>query len=107
MIGIIFRYANEYIEVVIDNHAMFFRDSTGKVSTIEGLRLNYDGVIKEFPDLIDKEDWKKQAIKRFKMNIKKYKTEEEIVDYLVKDLGKCGYVLEAIQKKGHRVKKIR
>ena len=42
----------------------------GAVMTdISGMRLDYDGVIKEFPDLKDKEDWKQEAVKRFKDKI--------------------------------------
>jgi hypothetical protein len=32
------------------------------ITTIDGLRLNKGGVIKEFPDLKDRKDWRTEAI---------------------------------------------
>lgn len=108
MIGVIFDFAGEIIEVRIDNTNCLFRTKQygGAFSTIDGLKLDKKGVVKEFPDLKDKETWKKEAIERFKERIKNMKNEDERMDYVIKDLGKWGYIPLYKQKKGCRPVKI-
>lgn len=108
MIGIIFSYANEVVEVRVDNSNVFFRTSNSQqFADITGLRLSKSGVIKEFPDLKDREDWKKIAQDRFKEKIKNLETEESRVEYIIKDLNKFGYVPRYMQKAGFRPVKIK
>lgn len=109
MIGVLFQFGNDVIEVRVDGTNCFFRSTQygGSFATIDGLHLDKRGVIKEFPDLKDRDDWKLEAIKRFKRKLKELKTEEERVNYVIDDLKKWGYVPTHIQKKGHRIKKIK
>lgn len=72
------------------------------MSGIDGLKLNYYGTIKEFPDLKDKLDWKDEAIKRFKEKISKMKNEDEIANYIIMDLKNHGYEPKIKQKAGFR-----
>ena len=103
MIGVIFEYAGEIIEVRIQETKVFFRTSKSpQFATIDGIKLDKSGVIKEFPDLKDNEDWQKEARERFKDKIEKMKTEEERVKYVIEDLTKFGYKARYIQKQGHR-----
>lgn len=106
MIGVIFQFHDEFVDVRINGNEIYFRKN-GIFSTIEGLKLSRHGVIKEFPDLTDNEDWKFQAIQRFKENFKSLKTEKEKVEYVVEDLKKFGYKPVAFQKQGFRAKRIK
>lgn len=109
MIQVVFRLASEKILVTIDGETIKFANTSQGMqeSTIENLQLSKPGVVKEFPDLKDNENWRKEAINRFKKHIKSLKTEDERVNYLIEDLKKHGYIAEAKQKKGFRVEKIK
>lgn len=107
MIGVIFEFAGEIFEVRVHENQVYFRKYGTSWATIEGLRLNREGVIREFPDLKDKENWKQTAIRRFKDKIKSFKTEDKKIKYIIDDLKKYGYHPIAMQKKGFRVKKLK
>lgn len=102
-------YAGETIEVRVDGTQVLFRTTTfgTKFSDISGLNLKKSGVIKEFPDLKDNEDWKKIARDRFKEKIKKMETEKERIEYIISDLSKHGYKALYLQKKGYRPIKLK
>ena len=87
MIQLMFRFANEKILVVIDGNDIKFGSTQygAQLASIEGLKLDYQGVIKEFPELEDRDDWREEAIKRFKEKIKSFDTEEERGVYIVED----------------------
>lgn len=104
MIGIIFEFNLEYIEVrVYDSNCLFrIKDTNKGFATIENLNLNKAGCIKEFPDLKDDKDWKDKTIKRFKQKMGNYKTETERANYIITDLEKFGYIPRYYQKSGYR-----
>jgi len=108
MIGIIFEFATEMMEVRVDSNSVLFRtrEFGSQFGTIDNLKLDYAGVCREFPDLENNENWKEEAINRFKEKIKSCETEKEIVKYLIKDLAKVGYIPRYIQEKAYRPKKI-
>lgn len=109
MITLLFGFANEKILVTINGRQVYFSSTAfGAIkSPIEGLKLDYSGVIREFPDLEGSDDWNASAIKRFKERIASFKTEDEVAHYLIEDLRKYGYVPEQKQIRGHRSKKIK
>ncbi len=109
MITILFEFASEKILVTIKGNNIFFSstDQGAIQSTIDGLKLDYSGVIKEFPDLEGKDNWREETIKRFKKKIKELRTEQDRADYIIYDLKKFGYVAEQIQKGGFRPEKIK
>ena len=107
MIGVIFMFASEMIEVRVRETEVLFRSGSQQgFAPIDGLQLSYSGVIKEFPDLENTDDWKLQTIDRFKEKIKNYATEKERIEYIIEDLGKHGYIPKYIQKGGHRAERI-
>ena len=107
MIGIIFNFGADIIEVKIKDNNIFFRTSQFQnFGDIDGIKLNKVGVLKEFPDLKDNEDWMSIARDRFKDKIKKMKTEREQADYVIKDLQKFGYTPMWEQAAGFRPKKL-
>lgn len=107
MIGIIFTFGADTIEVRVQDINVHFRTSDfQQFAGIERLKLNKDGVIKEFPDLKDNEDWKNEAIKRFKEKIKTMNTEMERANYVIKDLQKFGYKPMFMQRQGFRPTKL-
>jgi len=66
------------------------------------LRFDKAGVIKEFPDLKDNEEWRFEAIKRFKEKIKSLNNESEVSDYIINELKGCGYKPKFKQRAGFR-----
>lgn len=106
MIGTIFEIDKDVIKVVVNDTNVYFEDSSGSQSTIEGLQLSKAGVIKEFPDLENSSEWKSEAIKRFKSKIKLLKDEEERMKYIIEDLSKHGYKPMFQQKSGFRVRRL-
>ena len=107
MIGLIFGFGSEIVEIRIENTNVLFRNQKSLgFTTIDGLKLDYKGVCREFPDLELRTDWREEAINRFKEKIKSLKTESERADYIIEDLKKYGYVPMYMQKKGFRTKKI-
>lgn len=107
MIGVIFMFASDMVEVRIDGNHVLFRSGMNPMwATIDGLQISYDGVCKEFPDLKEQINWKAQAIERFKDKIASFETDKEKVGYIIEDLKKYGYIPKYIQKGGHRTKRI-
>ena len=111
MITLVFQKQTQVIAIVIQGHSVMFgevRAGGTYFAPIEGLKLSIAGILKEFPDLEGKpvEEIKREAIKRFKEKIKSFGSEKEIAEYIVDDLGKHGYVLKIVQKKGFRPIKV-
>ncbi len=108
-IGTIFEFGSEIIEVRIEENNCLFRtkDYGGALHPIDNLTLSKAGVIKEFPDLKDKTNWREEAIKRFKAKLKTMKSEKQRMDYVIEDLKKYGYKAILSQRDGHRPIKIR
>lgn len=109
MIGIIFQFGTEIVEVRVERNTCLFRTSQfgGAFATIENLKLNRVGVIKEFPDLKENENWREEGIKRFKEKLSNMKTENERANYVIDDLKKFGYVPLYKQRQGFRPEKIK
>lgn len=108
MIDILFNRANEVVIIRINGHKVEFGNTTfgAKLATIDGLKLDYNGTIREFPDLQDDLDWRIKAIARFKAHIKKLNNENAIKNYCIEELGKHGYVAKYYQKQGGRPVKV-
>lgn len=108
MIEIMFSRANEVVVVRITGHKVEFGNTTfgAKLGTIEGLKLDYTGTVREFPDLMDDLDWRVKAIERFKAHIKKLDNENNIMKYIIDELGKHGYKAHYYQKAGGRPVKL-
>lgn len=99
MIRLHFVFGTETNLIKIDRKNVTFGEGTADISN---LKLNYFGVIKEFPDLKNNDNWRIEAIKRFRQKIKSFETEDEIANYIIKDLGKFGWKLKVRQKDGFR-----
>ena len=108
MIGVIFQFGSDIVEVRVDGFNVLFRTQQfgGAFAPIDGLNISHAGVIKEFPDLDNNPDWKKEAINRFKEKIKLYATEKDRMDYIIQDLKRYGYIPLYWQEKGFRVKRL-
>jgi hypothetical protein len=104
MIEIMFSFGSEIVLVKIDGHSVTFGNTVygAVMSTIEGLKLSKAGVFKEFPDLVDDNEWRVKAIERFKNKLQLLATEKEISDYIIEDLKKYGYKPMYKQKQGYR-----
>lgn len=108
MEGVTFQFGNEIIIVTINGNDLKFANTMfGALgASIEGLKLSKSGTIKEFPDLENKENWREEAIKRFKDKIASIEKEEDKVTYVIEDLRKFGYKPLFRQKHGFRRVKI-
>lgn len=104
MIDIVFKLGPDVILVKIDGNSILFGNtSQGPMLTnIDGLKLSKSGVMKEFPDLKGRDDWEKEAAKRFKEKIKSLKSERERANYIIGDLLSHGYQPWKLQVSGHR-----
>lgn len=109
MIEIIFTLGTEVIIVVVNGNDIKFGNTTfgARLANIEGLKLDHHGVCRAFPDLKKSENWKEEAIRRFKEKIKSFKTENEKADYIIEDLRKYGYIPQKKQRKGFRPEAIK
>lgn len=108
MIDLFFQYLNEFVLIRIDGKNLLFGNTTYKnqLATFDGLKLNRQGTIREFPDLATNIHWETIARERFKQKINSMQSEEEIEKYLIEDLRKFGYIPKLKQKKGFRIQKI-
>ncbi len=104
MIQITFEFAQDKVLIEVNGTNVYFSNlgDNSHYVTIDSLRLNRKGVIKEFPDLQNNPQWKKEAIKRFKAHIKLLKNEDERVSYIIIELRKHGYKALTKMKKGFR-----
>jgi hypothetical protein len=95
---------SEVILVVIDNKDVKFGSTLfgAQLADISGLKLSYDGVVREFPELAQEINWQELACERFKENIKQMKNESEICDYIIKELEQQGYKAKQKQREGFR-----
>ena len=84
------------------NGLMFFDVTTGMITSLEGLKLSRQGVVKEFPDLENDDEWNKKAIKRLKAHLNKLKTEDAKINYVIDELKKHGYQPLFKQRAGFR-----
>ena len=107
MIEIMFNLGTEVILVVINKNDIRFGNTSfgARLTDIGGLKLDYKGVCREFPDLEMKYNWKEEAIRRFKEKIALFKTEKEKANYIIEDLKKYGYVLRLVKRQGFRPEK--
>jgi len=107
MIEMFFQFGGEYILIKVDGNNVLFGNTAygAQLATIDGIRLSYDGVIKEFPDLQDSPIWKEEAIIRFKNEIRNIKTEKLKAKFIADDLSKHGYVLKRMRQNGFREEK--
>ena len=104
MIDLLFYFGNELILIRIDKNVVLFGNTQygNRLASIDGIKLNKEGSIKEFLDLKDDSKWKEKTIQRFKEKINKFNSEKEIAKYIIDDLKKFGYVPKAMQVMGHR-----
>lgn len=104
MIDLIFELAGSFVLVRIEGSKVSFANSTfgAYLATIDGLKLNKAGVIKEFPDLKDNKEWRAIAITRFKDKVAAMKTEDEVAAYILEDLKGHNYIPRFKQKSGFR-----
>ena len=107
-VGVLFEYASEPVEVRVEGINIFFKTlQTMGWMTIDNIRLDYAGVVREFPDLKGDDNWKEEAIKRFREKIKELKTEKMRAEYIMEDLKKHGYIPRFMQRKGFRPEAIK
>lgn|SRR3990167_4431595 len=108
MIALTFQHTSEIVIVTIEGTKVLFGSTIfgAQMADINGLRLDFNGTIREFPDLKDDLQWREKAIERFKKHINELKEEEKIADYIIYELRNKGYQPRLKQKKGFRPTRI-
>ena len=108
MIELMFGFGTEKVLVIVNGNDIRFSQTNqgNQQATIDGLKLDYNGVIREHPDLEVREDWREEAIKRFKKKIDGFNSNKEIAKYIIEDLKKYGYKPVLLQEEGHRPRRI-
>ena len=107
MIGIIFSYAGDVVEVRVTDGTLYFRTAGSPAfATIDGLKLSKEGAIKEHPDLKNNNNWKDESIKRLKEKVKNMKNENEVCNYVIDELRSVGYIPLYKQQNGWRPVKL-
>jgi len=110
MIDVIMQFGTDIIMVRVKGNSVSFGSKVGHnpmMATIDGLKLSRSGVIKEFPELADTDNWREEAIAKFKDKIKGLNDENKIVSYVVDDLSKFGYKPLYKQKQGMRIERFK
>lgn len=104
MIALTFQRANEMVLIHINGNKVTFGSTVfgAAMADIDGLKLDFQGTIREFPDLKDDLEWREKAIERFKKHIKTLKSEDKISDYIIYELRNKGYTPKLKQKAGFR-----
>jgi hypothetical protein len=102
-VDVIFQFGSELVFVRVDGSNCFFRtkDSSG-FATIDGIKLDKAGVIKEFPELENNENWQSIAREKFKEKLKTMNNEKERISYVIEELGKHNYKAIKLMKQGSR-----
>ena len=109
MLEVLFYFGKEIVLITINGKTVMFGNTSfgSRLATIDGLKLNYSGVIKEFPDLKDNPLWREEAIKRFKAHCESLPNEDAIANYVIEDLKKYGYQPKFKQRQGFRPEAIK
>lgn len=108
MINAQFRLGGDIVCVKIEGNSLLFLDvGTGMATTVEGLKFSKAGVLLEHPDLKNKIEWKKEAIKRLKEHIKQFKTEMKKMIYVKEELEIFGYKPLHYTRAGHRTQRFK
>jgi hypothetical protein len=104
MIDVIFYHGSEMVIVKVNGNSVLFGSTIygSRLADISGLRLDFAGTIKEFPDLENDLEWRKKAIERFKEHIAILGDEEKIAEYIIYELRSKGYIPKLKQKAGFR-----
>jgi len=109
MFTLLFDFGNERVIIIVKGNDVKFGTTEygSRLAGIDGLKLDYEGAIKEHPDLRYDHEWKEKTIDRFNKKIKSMKTEGEIVDYVIKELKSVGYRPLYKERKGFRPTRIK
>jgi hypothetical protein len=102
MIILFLKRLREVISIKIEGTKIGFSQLQGRnviYSDISGLKLSIAGIIRQFPDLADKDakEIRKEGVKRFKEHLISLGSEEKIAKYLIDDLKKWGYELVKVK----------
>lgn len=103
-IKLTFENGSELTEVFIDGDNLFFSNGE-EMTVIDGLQILKSDVVKQFPDLVNDEEWRKKSIERLKEHIKNIPTEREKAIYVRNELVKYGNELKFCVRNGFRPKK--
>lgn len=108
MIGVVFTFGTDVVEVRIDGANLLFRNSNqgAHFAPLEGLQVSKAGVVKEFPELADDPEWKTKSLAKFKDKLAAMASDNERATYIIEDLKKYGYVPRFKQREGFRVEKL-
>jgi hypothetical protein len=106
MIKMYFKKHGDLIMVkIIGNNVFFSNEQLGFMADapIDMLQFDYDGIIKEHPDLADKSpgEARQEALRRLKELISSMRNEDEVKEYVVAQMVNiAGYQFKRIERSG-------
>ncbi len=92
---------------IIGDNVLFIDLNTNMLAPIEGLKFHKEGVIKEYPDLKDDQDWKQKSIQRFVDKVKELPSETKKVEWIINEMRLKDYKPLYKQRNGFRAEKIK
>lgn len=104
---LVFRQGTEIANVKIVGKKLFFKKFVSgnlMIQPLSKMKIPLKGIHKKWPDLKELSDGeaREEGIKRLEEHIKNMKNQDEIKDYVIKELESLGGQLVAIVKPGHR-----
>jgi hypothetical protein len=104
---IIFKAGNDVVNVKIVGKEIYFKKVVNGIPSLQDLsniKFPLDGIIKQFPDLkgLPETEIREKGSKRLKEHIKNMKTQDEIKNYVIKELEGIGCQWLSIVRPGFR-----
>lgn len=104
---LVFRAGTEIVNAKIIGKKVYFKKMVNGSLVLQDLskiKLPIKGILEKFPELKGLEDneIRNEGAKRVKEHIAKMKTQDEIKNYIIKELESIGCKLISIVKPGHR-----
>lgn len=108
MITLIFEFMGEKVMVTINGNDIKFGSTRegARMADISGIKLSYAGCCREWGDLELRDDWREEAIRRFKDKIATLNTDMEKARFIIEDLRGHGYLPRLMQRQGYRMEAI-
>jgi len=70
------------------------------------LKIDKEGVVREFPDLEDNKNWREEGLKRLKNHLTTLSNDDKRAEYVIEELSNFGYEAFKKQKQGGRVENL-
>ena len=106
--GILFEHFGSIIEIRYSGNDLITRSSEyGSNFNYIYTSFEHEKVIRQFPELEYDQEWRTKAYKKLVDIINTYKTDDDKIKYIIKELKPHGFVAKYVMKKGFRPKAVK